>query len=45
MEAQNKLESEALLEDTKVILSWLIDFRQLLIILPDNKFKVWMAAI
>jgi hypothetical protein len=25
----------------KVILGWLIDFCQLLIILPDNKFKAW----
>jgi hypothetical protein len=28
-----------------VILGWLINFRQLLIILLDNKFKAWMAAI
>ena len=45
MEALNKLESEAPLEETKVILGWLIDFRRLLIIPPDNKFKAWMAAI
>jgi hypothetical protein len=28
-----------------VILGWLIDFHQLLIILAENKFKAWMAAI
>ena len=45
MEARNKLESEALLEETKTILDWLIDFRRLLIILPDNKFTAWTNAI
>jgi hypothetical protein len=45
MEAQNKLESEAPLEETKVILGWLINFRWFLIILPYNKFKAWTAAI
>ena len=45
MEARNKLESKALLEETKTILGWLINFRWLLIILPDNKFTVWTTAI
>jgi hypothetical protein len=45
MEARNKLESEALLEETKTILGWLIDFRRLLILLPDNKFTAWTKAI
>jgi hypothetical protein len=45
MEARNKLESKALLEETKTILGWLIDFRRLLIILPDNKFTAWTTAI
>jgi hypothetical protein len=45
MEAQNKLESEAPLEETNVILGWLIHFCQLLIILPGNKFKARTAAI
>jgi hypothetical protein len=45
MEARNKLESEALLEETKTILGWLIDFGRLLIILPDNKFTAWTTAI
>ena len=45
MEARNKLESEAMLEETKMILGWLLDFRRLLIILPDNKFTAWMKAI
>jgi hypothetical protein len=44
MEACNKLQLEAPLEERKVILGWLIDFCQLLIILPDNKFKVWSTA-
>jgi hypothetical protein len=38
MEARKKLESEAPLEEIKVILGWLIDFRWLLIFLPENKF-------
>jgi hypothetical protein len=32
--ARNKLKSEALLEEEKVILGWLIDFCQLLILSP-----------
>ena len=45
MEARNKLESEALLEELKVIMGWLIDFRRLLIRLPENKFVAWSEAI
>ena len=45
MEARNKLESEALLEEQKVILGWLVDFRRLLICLPENKFVAWSEAI
>ena len=45
IEARNKLESKALLEETKMVLGWLIDFRRLLIILPDNKFTAWTTAI
>jgi hypothetical protein len=45
MEARNKLESKALLEETKTILGWLINFQLLLIILPDNKFTAWTTAI
>ena len=45
MEARNKLESEALLEETKMILGWLINFCRMLIILIDNKFTVWTKAI
>jgi hypothetical protein len=45
MEARNKLESKALLEETKMILGWLINFRRLLIILPGNKFTAWTTAI
>jgi len=45
METRNKLESEALLKEQKVILGWLIDFCQLLIRLPENKFVAWSEAI
>jgi hypothetical protein len=44
MEARNKLESEAPLDERKTILGWLINFRRLLIIFPDIKFKAWTAA-
>jgi hypothetical protein len=45
MEAHKKLASEAPLEERKTILSYLIDFRQLLIILPENKYNAWTMAI
>jgi hypothetical protein len=45
MEACNKLTSEAPLEERKTILGWLINFRQLLSILPKNKYKAWTTAI
>jgi hypothetical protein len=45
MEARNKLASEASLEERKTILGWLINFRQFLIILPENKYKAWTTAI
>jgi hypothetical protein len=45
MEARNKLESEALLEEQKVILGWFIAFRHLLIRLPENKFVAWSETI
>jgi hypothetical protein len=45
MEARNKLKSEALLEEQKIILGWLIDFRRLLIHLPENKSVAWTEAI
>jgi hypothetical protein len=45
MEARNKLKSEALLEEQKIILGWLIDFRRLLIRLPENKYVTWSEAI
>ena len=45
MEARNKLESETPLEEMKMILGWLINFRRLLIFLPDNKFTAWTKAI
>jgi hypothetical protein len=45
MEARIKLESKALLDETKTILGWLINFQWLLIILPDIKFTAWTTAI
>jgi len=45
MEARNKLKSEALLEEQKIILGWLINFRRLLICLPENKYVAWSEAI
>ncbi len=45
MEARNKLKSEALLEEQKIILGWLINFHRLLIHLPENKYVAWTEAI
>jgi hypothetical protein len=45
MEARNKLASEAPLEEGKTILGWLNNLRQLLIILPENKYKAWLMTI
>jgi len=45
MEARNKLKSEALLKEQKIILGWLIDFRRLLICLPENKYVAWSESI
>ncbi len=45
MEAMNKLHLEGLLQETKTILGWHIEFCQLLIKLPNNKFVAWTAAI
>ncbi len=45
MEARNKMQSEALLKEQKVILGWLINFCQLLIRIPENKFVAWSDAI
>jgi hypothetical protein len=45
MEAHNKLEAEAGLEECKTILGWLVDTRCLLLSLPNNKFVAWTAII
>jgi len=45
MEALKKLEAEALLQEIKTVLGWEIDFRRLLIKLPENKFIAWTTAI
>jgi hypothetical protein len=45
MDARDKLLAEAGLTETKVILGWLFDFRQLQISLPENKFIAWTANV
>jgi hypothetical protein len=45
MEARDKLSAEALLKEQKTILGWYIDFRRLIIKLPENKFIAWSEAI
>jgi hypothetical protein len=45
MEARNKLKSENILEEQKIILGWLIDLHQLLIRLPKNRFVAWSEVI
>jgi hypothetical protein len=45
MEARNKLEVEAGLEEQKTILGWLVDTRRLLLSLPNNKFVAWTAIL
>jgi hypothetical protein len=42
MEARNKLEAEARLEELKTILGWILDTRRLLMQLLNNKFVAWM---
>ncbi len=45
MEARNKLQAEAGLEEQKTVLGWLIDTRRLLVKLPNNKFVAWTNII
>jgi hypothetical protein len=45
MEAGNKLQAEAGLEEQKTVLGWLLDTRHLLVQLPKNKFVAWMNLI
>jgi hypothetical protein len=45
MEARNKLSAEAGLEEQKVILGWHLNFCQLIILLPHNKFIAWTESI
>jgi hypothetical protein len=45
MEARNKLQSEAGLEEQKSILGWLLNTRHLLVKLPKNKFVAWTNMI
>jgi hypothetical protein len=43
MDVRDKLLTEAGLAETKVILGWLFNFRQLQIFLPKNKIIAWTA--
>jgi hypothetical protein len=45
MAARHKLDAEGLLEETKIILGWMWDFRCLTISLPINKFTAWTEGI
>jgi hypothetical protein len=45
MEAWNKLQAEAGLEELKTVLGWLLDTRHLLVKLPKNKFDAWTNLI
>jgi hypothetical protein len=45
MEAHNKLEAEAGLEECNTILGWLVDTRCPLLSLPNNKFIAWTTII
>ena len=45
MAALNKLIAEAGLEEQKIILGWLFNFRKLLISLPENKYTAWSDGI
>jgi hypothetical protein len=45
MEARNKLQAEAGLEEQKTILGWLLDTWCLLVQLPKNKFAAWTNLI
>ena len=45
MAARQKLFAEGALEERKIILGWLFDFRRLTIELPENKFVAWSDNI
>ncbi len=45
MAALHKLSTEGRLEEMKMILGWMWDFRLLTISLPINKYTVWSASI
>jgi hypothetical protein len=45
IEARQKLIAEAGLTKIKTFLGWLLDFRRMIIALPDNKFHAYSIAI
>ena len=45
MAALNKLIAEAGLEEQKIILGWVFNFRKLLLSLPKNKYLAWSESI
>ena len=45
MDARDKLRAEVRPAESKVILGWDFDFRQLIISLPENKFVAWTMNV
>ncbi len=45
METRNKLSAEAGLKEEEIILGWHVNFCNLIISLPDNKFIAWTDSI
>jgi hypothetical protein len=45
MVSNQKLKAEAALSESKTILGWLWNFRQLIISLPLNKFVAWTKSV
>ena len=45
MDARDKLRAEAGPVESKVILGWDFNFRQLIISLPENKFGAWTTNV
>jgi hypothetical protein len=43
--SMSKFRAEAMPEETKIMLGWLLDTRKMVIALPDNKVQGWTALI
>ena len=44
VEANTKLRGEGRLDETKVILGWLVGCSKYMVKLPDNKYKIFRVA-